>query len=544
MTQPAQSPVHRLPWGRLVGLLVIVALGVGGALFWPQLLQFGRAVVPQPAPAAPTASVSKDPAAAAAPAAPRTALVTAVTAETIVEAAGNVSAVQSGAVAWKTSGNVAKVFVQNGDHVQAGEPLMTLDPLSASQSVILAAGQVVSTQRTLDDLMTPPTLTVAAAQQNLARAADALESAKKTLGYLTSPDMKFYTDQVNQAQDILTNAQQNATLVDIGQLQVNLRNAQTALNTATNVYNNAKDGFDKCPGCEKVWAYDRMTTWSDAQNLYTDAVNLVQQLQTSIDQAQRGNSLAITAAQEALDKATRNLNWIKQGPEAVKLQLDQANVTLAQASVADAQDKLNHLLYGPDPRDVAVLVSALQAAQSSVNTLTLTAPFDGDVLVVNNLPGDAVASGQPGLLLADRSTLRVDAQVDETDISQITVGAPVTVTFDALPDLALPAKVTWINPNGAILQGLVKYTVRVELAQKDPRVLLGMTAHASIVVDRQAGALAVPLAAVQHGPQGDFVQRWRSGAAETVAVTVGSHQGDQVIVIGALKAGDQVVLGR
>jgi RND family efflux transporter MFP subunit len=537
MTQPVQSLIRRG-----LGLLVVAAVVVGGALYWPQLVQLGRAVWPQTPPAAPLAAPASAPAEAAAPAAPRTAPVAVVSAESTVEAAGSVSAVQSGPASWKTSGNVAKVFVQNGDHVQAGQPLMTLDPLSAPQAVILAAGQVVSTQRVLDDLMKPPSLTVASAQQNLARAADTLSSAQKTLGYLTSPDMKYYTTQVQQAQDAVINAQQNATLVDIGQLQVNLRNAQKGLETATNVYNNARDGFAKCPSCEKVWAYDRMTNWADAQNLYNDAVNLVQQIQTSIDQAQRGNSLAITNAQDALDKATRNLNWIKQGPESVKLQLDQANVALAQAAVADAQDKLNHLLNGPDPRDLAVLESALQAAQATVNTLTLTAPFDGDVLVVNNLPGDGVTSGQAALLLADRSTLRVDAQVDETDISQITVGTPVTVTFDALPGVALAGKVTWINPSGSMLQGLVKYTVRAELTQRDPHLLLGMTAHVSIVVQRQAQALAVPLAAVQHGPEGDFVQRVRAGLTEAVPVTRGPRQGDQVVVTGALKAGDQVVL--
>ena len=532
MTQPAQTPVRRLPKGGLLTLIVVVALAVAGALFWPQLSQLGHTVV---APAA-------APVEAAAPAAPRTASVAAITVDNVVEAAGNVSAVQTGAVAWKTSGNVATVNVQAGDHVQVGQPLMTLDPLSAPQTVILAQGQMVSTQRALDDLMHPASLTVASAQQNLAKFADALNSAQKTLGYLNSPDMKWYTDQVWQAQNAVTNAQQNTTLVDIGQLQVSLRNAQKQLQTATDVYNNAKDAFAKCPACLKVFAYDRMTTWEDAVNLYTDAVNQVQQLQTQIDQAQRGNDLVINSAQDALDKAQRNLNWILQGPESVKLQLDRANVAQAQASVADAQDKLNHLLYGPDPRDVAVLNSQLQAAQATVATLTLTAPFDGDVLAVNNLPGDAVAPGTAALLLADRSVLRVDAQVDETDISQIQAGTPVSVTFDALPGLTIPGKVTWINPTGAMLQGLVKYTVRAELAQTDPRVLLGMTAHVSIVVNRQARVLTVPLAAVQHGPQGDFVQRWRAGAAEVVPVTRGARQGDQLVVTGALLAGDQVVM--
>jgi HlyD family secretion protein len=542
MTQSTQPPAHRLPWSRLAGLLIIVALVGAGALYWPSLLQLSRTGLPQAA--APVEAAAPAPSGASAPSAANTAPVTRLTAETTVEAGGSVSAVQSGSVAWKTSGTVTLVNVQAGDHVRAGQPLMTLDPLSAPQTVILAQGDVVSTQRALDDLMRPLTLTVAAAQQNLAKAQDTLNSAQKTLGYLTSPDMKFYTDRLQVAQDAVINAQQNATLVDIGQLQVNLRNAQKTLGTATDVYNNAKDAFTDCPACEKVWAYDRMTTWEDAQNFYNDAVNQVQQIQTAIDQAQRGNSLNITAAQDALDKAQRDLNWIKQGPEAVKLSLDQANVQLAQAAVNDAQDKLNHLLYGPDWRDVAVLKSRLQAAQATVNTLTLTAPFDGEVLAVNNLPGDMVSTGQAALLLADRSVLRVDAQVDEIDISQISVGLPVSLTFDALPGVTLAGKVTWINPNGATLQGLVKYTVRTELNQADPRVLLGMTANVAVVTAQPTHALAVPANAVQTDSKGDYVNRVTADVAETerVAVKRGQMVGDWVVVTGALQAGDDVQL--
>ena len=57
-----------------------------------------------------------------------------------------------------------------------------------------------------------------------------------------------------QAQNALTNAQQNTALVDLSTLQVQLRNAQDQLTTATNVFNNAKDAFGKCPTCLQVYA--------------------------------------------------------------------------------------------------------------------------------------------------------------------------------------------------------------------------------------------------------------------------------------------------
>jgi HlyD family secretion protein len=562
----------KIPLGRVIGGVVVLALIAAGVVFGPQLLQRARQG---------TATSST---------APKTAVVTTITAVTSVTSAGAVTAVQSGAVGWKTSGTVTAVQVKPGDQVAAGAELMRLDPLSVPQNVILAQADLIAAQRALDDLLTPPALTVAQAQKNVekaqdtladlltppalavaqaqqavAKARDALDRAQTALDTTQQPDLKYYREQVQRAQDALTNAAQNTTLVDIGALQVSLRNAQKQLQTATDVYNNAQEAFGRCPACVKVFAYDRMTTWEDAVNLYTDAVNQVQQLQTQIDQAQRGNAQSMRTTQDNLDTAQQRLAEALAAPDAIVLGVNQAAVqvavatvadaqekldklvagnandqAVARAALADAQDKLKHLVEGADPRDVAVARARLEAAQATVAGLTLTAPFGGEVLVVNFQAGDAVAAGQAAVVLADRSVLRVEAQVDETDIGQIQVGDPVSVTLEALPEVALAGTVTWINGSGTTVQGLVKYTVRIELAQSDPRVLLGMTANVAIVTDRQAGALAVPLDAVQLDQAGEYVNRVTGGVVERVKVVSGQIDGDLVVVTGALQPGDEV----
>jgi HlyD family secretion protein len=145
-----------------------------------------------------------------------------------------------------------------------------------------------------------------------------------------------------------------------------------------------------------------------------------------------------------------------------------------------------------------------------------------------------------GVALANRSLLRVDAQVDETDIGQIKVGNPVTLTLDALPDVTLTGKVTWINGGGATVQGLVKYTVRIDINGNDPRVLIGMTANVAIITNMQVGVLAVPLDAVQLDQAGEYVNRVKDGVVERVKVTSGQIDGDLVVVVGTLKVGDLV----
>ena len=562
----------------LAGLVGVALLVVAGAALGPTVLQ--------------TAQANFEAASRPATSAPQTAVVSTLTAETYVTSVGPVLPAQAGTVAWQTTGNVASVLVHPGDQVQAGQPLMSLDPLSAPQAVILAQADLVTAQRARDDLLRPPALTLAQAQKNVssaqktlddlrqppavavalarqavAKAQDTLDKARKTLANTNKPDLKYYQDQVKTAQDALTNARQDTTLIDIGELPVELRNAQKQLETATNVYNNAKDGFAKCPNCEKVWAYDRMTNWTDAQNLYNDAVNQVQQIQLQIDQSQRGNALSISSAQDNLDKAQRNLTWALNGPDPIALGVNQAamdvaessladaqdklnkllnpdpaDVALAEANLADAQDKLKHLQNGADPRDLAVAQARLEAAQAAVSVLTLTAPFEGEVLAVNCQPGDAVAPAQAAVMLANRKVLRVEAQLDEADMGHIAVGQPVSVTFETLPGVVLAGQVTWINGSGTPVQGVVKYTVRVEMPKSDSRVLLGMTANVSILTQRQAGALALPPAAVLRDEQSEYVNRIKGGRVERVNVVSGQVQDGLLVVAGDLRPGDEVQL--
>ena len=110
---------------------------------------------------------------------PKTAPVTSITAVTSVTSAGSVAAVQSGAVVWKTTGQVTGVYVKPGDRVKAGDVLMILDPYSAPQNVIQAGADLISSQKALDDLLHPTELAIANARKNVANAQDKLDELLK-----------------------------------------------------------------------------------------------------------------------------------------------------------------------------------------------------------------------------------------------------------------------------------------------------------------------------------------------------------------------------
>jgi RND family efflux transporter MFP subunit len=214
---------------------------------------------------------------------------------------------------------------------------------------------------------------------------------------------------------------------------------------------------------------------------------------------------------------------------------------VAEANLTDAHQTLETLQNGADPDDIAAAENRILAAQANVDALTLRAPFDGEVLAVNYLPGDPVVQTTPALRLANRSRLHVNVSVDETDVSLVTVGDPVTLTVDAWPDLSLAGQVAAVETFGETVQGLVRYTVRVDLLESDPRLYLNMTANASIVTEVKEAALAVPLDAIQFDDAGEYVNRVRAdGTVERVNVVSGETDGDLVYVTGDLAPGDQV----
>lgn len=517
-------------WPILIGIVVLLVVGfIAGP---PLLMRAGILPGPPGSVNGNTADI-------------QTGEVIAITAITSVESSGAVEPEQMGSVFWETTGQIATVIVKPGDFVKKGEVLMTLDPATAPQNVIQAQADLISAQNALEDLNNPTALALANAEKAVSDAQTALKNAQDDLADLAQYDLGYYEDQVADKQQALITAQQDAKKTDIGNLATALQNAKDDLETKTNWYNDAQTAQAACPECTTIFVNSagRRMSLADVEDAYTASLNAYQIAQINYDQGLTNSQTAVENAQEALDDALANLAAAKIGPEADELATKQVAVVVAEATLTDAQTKLAELQNGPDPDDVAAAEIRIQIAQNTLDSLNLRAPFDGEVLAVNYLPGDQVTQSQAAVVIANRSQIHVEASVDESDITGIEVGDTVTITFDSLTDLNLAGTVAWIDPVGQTVQGLVRYTVRINSTETDPRVLLGMTANTNIVTDVQEGALAVPLDAVQLDDQGEFVNRVNAlGAVERVNVVSGEVQGDFVIISGDLTPGETVQL--
>lgn len=197
----------------------------------------------------------------------------------------------------------------------------------------------------------------------------------------------------------------------------------------------------------------------------------------SEDLDSRPESLQLEQANAALEAARARLALLEDQPA-------EATVAAARAELRRAEAQLDLLRRGTGAEMIAALESEVQLsqldlerAQMGLADLELRAPFAGTVVSVNASAGEYVAPGAPLVMLADLSSLLVETEdLTELDVVRISEGAPVTVTFDAIADLALRGHVQRIKPLGQSRQGDVTYTVVIALERQDARLRWNMTA--------------------------------------------------------------------
>ena len=369
-------------------------------------------------------------------------------AETI-EASGSLEAQPFAALAWKTGGVVQSVNVKPGDFVKAGDVLLNLQPSSTSASIVSAQADLVSAQKSLDDLLNSHT--------------------------------------------------------DLAQIVIDLKDAKEA-------YEKAVDYLD-----------------------YLNTNQRVPQTSTTVNLIQTFNGYQYQYKTKNF-KGPAPQDWIIEAEN---------DLALKKAKYDELQRTYDRLKDGPNTQDVLAAQAKVDAAQATVNSMSIIAPFDGEVLSIENGAGDVVDAGVLSVNLADLNHLYVETQVDESDIANVKLGDQVTAALDALPGVTLKGKVAAINPVGEVVSGLVKYKIRIDLDKVDQDVFMPLGSTISVVIQIRAAAatLAVPITAIQNDSKGEYVWVIQNDAStKRVDIVSGAIVGDQVAVTGSLKEGDRLQL--
>ncbi len=251
----------------------------------------------------------------------------------------------------------------------------------------------------------------------------------------------------------------------------------------------------------------------------------------------------ITIADTYIQNGIPKVRYTKGYADAETIADADEKLALAEAQLNDARRNVERLKDGVDPVDIAAAEGRIAAAQSTLNMAHIIAPFDGTITQAEPSVGDQVSTGSIAFRMDDLSHLLVDLQVSEVDINTVAIGQSATLTFDAILGKEYHGKVVEVGQAGDTVQGVVSFTVTVELTDADELVKPGMTAAVNVVIEEQNDVVLIPNRAVRLVDGERAVYLLVDGQPVQVKIKLGSTSGiDSVLVGGDIKEGDLIIL--
>jgi HlyD family secretion protein len=225
----------------------------------------------------------------------------------------------------------------------------------------------------------------------------------------------------------------------------------------------------------------------------------------------------LTTASSNVDKAGAALGDARQKYDrakelAAQQLLPRSDLDSAQATYEAAQAELK-----ASQAAVAQSRANLNQADVDLQHTVISAPIDGVVIARSVDIGQTVAASFQAPVLFqianDLSQMQVNASIDEADIGRVHSDQDVTFRVDAYPERTFAGRVEQVRLQPITNQNVVTYNTIISVANKDLKLMPGMTATVSVIVDSRKDVLRLPAAALRFRPEG-FEEQRRQGRGE------------------------------
>ena len=189
---------------------------------------------------------------------------------------------------------------------------------------------------------------------------------------------------------------------------------------------------------------------------------------------------------------------------------------------------------------LAQATSSLAAAKARLSYTVIKAPSDGVLIARDVERGDVVAPGKTLMVLSPNAETQLLINVDEKNLSQLSLGQSAVASADAFPNRRFAARVAYINPG----VDATTATVEVKLIVPSPPAYLrqDMTVSVDILTVTRQHTLVLPADGVMDAfTDHPYVLRVDHGRARAAPVSLGVRGGGAVEILGGVREGDLVV---
>lgn len=203
--------------------------------------------------------------------------------------------------------------------------------------------------------------------------------------------------------------------------------------------------------------------------------------------------------------------------------------------------------------------SSLRADEANLNYAHIYAPMAGTIVSITARQGQTLNANQQApiiLRIADLSTMTVQTQVSEADVSRLHLGMEAYFTTLGSQERRWYGKLHRIEPTPTVQNNVVLYNALFDVDNPNRALMTQMTAQVFFVVAEAKGALLVPMSALNMLPprpaadNGEGRSRQRRATVQVVAedgrgspreVEIGVSNRIQAQILSGLQEGERVV---
>ena len=359
-------------------------------------------------------------------------------------------------LAFSTSGYLDKLNFRVGEEVSEGELLARLGDISQLElNITIAELDLLEAQTALDAVYTNADLVAAQAALDLVDAKEALDDAKIDL---------YYDQEGNRASD-----------ETYSEAYANLLSSQDAV----------------------VRAQEQLNKYAS----YDD------------DHTQKAQAIAnLESARSDVTYYSYLLQWYDGTPTTLEQERHDAEISYAEAQIAEAERYLETVSNGPDPYRVALaesnLASAEQSLQVALDNLdgsSIYAPIDGTILSISANQGEQVGTNTI-ITVANLDQPLLKIYLDETDFDKLGLDYPVEIFFDAIPDNIYAGTIIQVDPILTISNNIstIKGLVQMDDSYSGVNLPIGSNAAVDVIAANAEQVVLVPVEALREITPGNY----------------------------------------
>ena len=445
-----------------------------------------------------------------------------------ITGSGVLEAANSYSVTSLAEGNILTADFEEGDQVEEGTVLYTIDTSNLSGSLEQARISLEQAQRSYNSRVKDlEKLSVTAPKTGRVLSLEVEEgddvSAGQTVATLRNSDIMTLT---------VPFLADEAAGFSVG---------QRAAVTLESTFETLEGTVSKVDRADTVLEGNRIVRYVTVEVANPGALSVSQTGSATIDGCASAGSAAFAyAAEQAITAEVSGQVAAIRAREGDRVDRGDVLLTLTSDSLDDSLQSAADSLRNAE--------LSLESRQDQLDNYTITSPIRGTVIDKNYKAGETSEAGKVLCSIYDLSYLAMTLSVDELDISDIAVGQRVEITADAVEGKTYTGVVTKVSVAGTSSGGTTTYPVTVRIDETEG-LLPGMNVDAAITLQSASGVLAIPSGALNRGntvlvtadsPSAANGTAIEGGDYCSVPVEIGASDSSYIEIISGLQEGDTV----